>query len=125
MTVTIINLPAPPSSNNMFMNVKGRGRVRTAEYNAWIRAAVLMISFQRAKPVPSPVSIVLRVGKINAASDLSNRLKAAEDVLVKNGIITNDSVTHVHSITAEKAFGKVKDGWVEIVVTHIAEEAAA
>jgi Holliday junction resolvase RusA-like endonuclease len=35
------DVPAPPSTNHLFRNVPGRGRVVTAEYEAWRRTAAI------------------------------------------------------------------------------------
>lgn len=124
-----LSLPAPPSTNNLFANAKGRGRVKTAEYRTWLQSAGLLINFQTAKTrvraVPSPVHVEVRLGKVNPARDADNFLKAVNDLLVHAGVISGDNLTHLHRVTAQKAFDDVKDGWIEVTISHIAGSEAA
>lgn len=119
MSSFTVTLPAPPSTNNLFVNVRGRGRVRSAEYIRWIRDAGIILSATRAGKrfaVVTPCTILIRVGKCNEARDLSNFLKPAEDLIVKCGVIPNDNVKHVKRASVEEAFGEVPDGWVSVLV---------
>ena len=119
----VLSLPVCPSTNALFANARGKGRIKTAEYKAWLKTAGLLVSFQTAKSrirsVPSPVSVNIRIGKVNQARDADNFAKACADLLVSCGVISGDNLMHLHSITAEKAFGAVKEGWLEISVSHI------
>ncbi|CAO4192361.1 hypothetical protein [Methylorubrum extorquens] len=42
-----IRFPLPPSTNSLFANVVGRGRVKTTKYRAWRQQAALLIDVQR------------------------------------------------------------------------------
>lgn len=91
-------LDLPPSINRAFRNVRGVGRVKTNEYNAWIRGALMALVAQRAKPVQPPVALSLFIPESTRA-DLSNFTKATEDLLVRAGIIPDDSKKFVRSIS--------------------------
>lgn len=109
MTSTKIWLPTPPSLNGIFRtagygkdNVKGR--IKTKDYQAWIKDCLTQIlMIQKIKPVPGPVKLELFVGGLRVNSDISNRIKAAEDALVEAKIIDGDDVRTVISVTASWA----------------------
>lgn len=97
-----IILPPPISTNGLFANVAGRGRVVTKEYKNWKRLAVDTITAQ--KPLPSfvgPVTISLFVGEIGVGDmDSDNTAKAYLDALVKAKIIRDDKRSVVRSSRA-------------------------
>lgn len=98
-TEWLFKLPTPPTTNNLFVNVQGVGRVLSKGYKVWRENAVKLLCTQRrpAEPITHFVSLDIRVPK--QRGDLSNRLKAPEDALVKAGILKDDSL--VQHITAE------------------------
>jgi hypothetical protein len=82
-----VKLPMPPSANNLFFNLKGRGgRAKTQAYKDWLRIAkaeCLVAYHQAGKPTFDPkqkMSLHIRVG-LNYRGDISNRAKACEDAL--------------------------------------------
>jgi len=82
----------PPSSNNMFVNVRGRGRVRSENYRKWSREAGWTLVAQRPPQFKVPVKISVEIHPPNArAFDLDNRKKALLDLLVEHQIIPDDS----------------------------------
>lgn len=88
--MTVITLPIPPSSNNMFINIPKRGRVKSGKYKAWTIAAGLLLNSQHPAPVRGPVSIAIKVKRPTANSDVDNRSKAVIDLLVQQNIIDDD-----------------------------------
>jgi Holliday junction resolvase RusA-like endonuclease len=89
-------LPSPPSVNAMFANVPGRGRVKTKAYKAWRTAAGWELIAQLAqrrlnghRPL-FPGRVTLLIDLQRGRGDASNRLKAAEDLLVTHHIIEDD-----------------------------------
>lgn len=100
--MTRINLPFPPSSNNMFVNAKGKGRIKSKEYDAWRQHALLMINSQKIKPIKGEVSISIGLVKQTYhRQDCTNRIKAVEDCLVEAGIIQNDDDRYVRRVSVE------------------------
>lgn len=102
---TAFEVDVPPSSNNMFVNLPGKGRVRSGEYTRWMRNQLAFLTVQRAQPVIPPVAIKVDVPE-SIRGDLSNRCKAIEDLVVKAGIIPDDSKKFVRSITLSLHEGK-------------------
>jgi crossover junction endodeoxyribonuclease RusA len=111
--VIILELPLPPSTNDLFANVsreqraaakaKGMnlpGRVRTKKYNAWREEAGWMLKAQRQKPVKGPVHIEYFVST-GAKADLGNLEKAATDLLVSYGMIDGDDPSVVKRIVMQ------------------------
>jgi hypothetical protein len=102
--MTWFELPLPPSANALTRNVRGRGRVNTAAYNAWLSEAVPLIHFAatgrdglgklNGKPakVSGHYALYLRPSRTNPARDLGNLWKATEDALKKGGMIDDDSL---------------------------------
>jgi hypothetical protein len=89
----------PPSTNHLFPTY-GKRRVKSNEYKAWIEAAGWSLAAAKLKKHIFPVILLLTFGNLPAASDVSNRIKAVEDLLVTHGILPGDSIKHVHSVTA-------------------------
>lgn len=95
-TVFRITKP-PPSTNNLFINVK-RGRVISQKYDEWIKWAQVDYLRQRPKSIAGPVNITIEVQEPKRRSDLDNRVKAPLDFLVKSGVIEADDQTIVRKI---------------------------
>ena len=97
--MTIITLPFPPSTNNMFINSK-YGRFRSQKYESWIMEAGNEILRQRPSKVAGPVflSFEFQDGRDKRKRDISNLIKAPEDLLVKHGIIEADDQSIVRKI---------------------------
>jgi Holliday junction resolvase RusA-like endonuclease len=82
-------VPVPPSTNNLF-NTAGHRRVRTAQYNAWIEQAGLVLN--RQKPGRVEGSFVVSVALPAAIrGDIDNRYKALGDLMVTHGITEDDA----------------------------------
>ena len=120
--MTVITLPFPPSLNNMFINSK-YGRFRSQKYDSWIQEAGNEILRQRPSKVAGPVclSFEFQEGRDKRKRDISNLIKAPEDLLVKHGIIEADDQTIVRKINV--AWSIEVEG-VRISVTK-AEDASA
>lgn len=98
-----VALPMPPSVNACWFNVKGIGRAKTKEYTAWIRAAQYLVLFKVA-PIGTPVEIRLYLTFSKAArhcSDISNRIKPAEDLLVSSKVLEDDRAQIVRKVSVE------------------------
>lgn len=92
------DLDPPPSVNNAFVNVKGVGRVKSGKYKSWIANGLKELLAQRARPVQTPVAISMLIPE-TARADISNYAKGTEDLLVRAGVIPDDSKKFVRSIS--------------------------
>lgn len=119
--MTRFYLPVGPSLNGMFKNAR-KGRMRTDQYKKWATTAGHTLNLSRARPVASPVAITMSFGRLNIQSDISNRCKALEDLLVTHGIIEDDSVKHVRRIVLEYTPETVSAGYVEILIATMPTE---
>ena len=97
--MTVITLPFPPSVNNLFMNGK-HGRFRSQRYDSWLQEAGVEIMRQRPKKIAGPVILTFEFqeGHDKRKRDISNLVKAPEDLLVKHGIIEADDGAIVREI---------------------------
>lgn len=91
MTKCTINLPFPPSVNAMYRNLSGVGRVKTKKYKDWATEAGLLLNRQGVQPFNGPVRITYYFGPKPGRYDLSNFVKAVEDLLVIHGVVEDDN----------------------------------
>lgn len=100
---TVIRLSMPPTDNHLFAGVKRR--YRTKEYQAWLKEAGWQIATQRPSQHALGVSVLIEVSdhESNNSWDLTNRQKAAMDLLVKHQIIQDDSKRYVRRFAMEWA----------------------
>jgi crossover junction endodeoxyribonuclease RusA len=96
----LLALPDPISTNNLFVNVPGRGRIMSKDYREWKKTAAQMLHVQ--KPLPRfalPVSVTLYVGEKGVGQmDADNAAKACLDALVAAGVIHDDSKKWVRRV---------------------------
>lgn len=100
--MTRVELPFPPPLSACFTNVQGRGRVPTKRYLDWQKEALWLIKAQRVKPVEGEVSVFVGlVAPDKRARDAGNMDKAIGDILVKAGLIKDDSNKYVRRLSFE------------------------
>lgn len=85
-------IPVPPSVNNIFRNLPGRGRVKTHDYNDWQAFALTHIRQQAVAPVSGRVVVTFGVERASNTADIDNRIKAMLDTIVEAGIIEDDKL---------------------------------
>lgn len=86
-------LPFPPSVNQLYSNASGIGRVKTKAYRSWENEAGLRLNLARPAPIKGPFTIEIQAKRPNARRrDLGNLEKAVSDLLVKHGVIEDDSL---------------------------------
>lgn len=110
-------LPVPPSTNHLFSTSKRGHRHVSKKYAAWIDDAKKWLTAQKrpSEPITYHVAIDIQVPHIPRA-DVSNRIKAVEDIIVKGGILEDDSL--VERVTARWTNG------TDCIVTLSPEDAA-
>lgn len=96
---TVIKLQhMPPTTNNLFVNVRGKGRIKSERYRTWLSAAGWDMKKYHNQRWNEPVHLTIALGKLRTNSDISNRIKALEDLLVTHKIIPGDSTEWVRAI---------------------------
>jgi crossover junction endodeoxyribonuclease RusA len=85
-----INLPPPPSANNLFLNIHGRGRVISPKYREWKVEAGWRLKQQRPEKIKGPVVIDI-VHQDIGKTDGDNTLKPLFDLLVDHQVIEADT----------------------------------
>ena len=94
-----IRFPLPPSTNSLFANVVGRGRVKTTKYRAWRQQAVLLIDVQRPGRMAGPCDVVIYLPPFSG--DIDNRVKPCLDAAVEAGVLADDGQRYVRRKTVE------------------------
>lgn len=104
MPVASFTLPAPPSTNALFRNVKGRGRAKTKDYKDWLNHAGWSLKSQTINTMTDPCVVTIGVERHSNQADIDNRIKATLDALVTYGALADDSlVTLVIGVWQPKA----------------------
>jgi crossover junction endodeoxyribonuclease RusA len=117
-----IELPFPVPLSACFTNAPGKGRVPTPRYKAWQTEALWSIKAQHIKPISGRVSVfICLVAPDKRHRDAGNCDKAIGDILVKAGIIKDDSNRFIRRLTYEWA----DDGPPCVVIVQEAAEALA
>lgn len=83
-------MPIPPSVNQMFRNVRGKGRVKTGHYEQWRATCATSLRLQQIPPVTGPVVVLFGVERQSSRADIDNRIKAMLDAIVAAKIIGDD-----------------------------------
>ena len=79
----------PPSVNNLFWNVKGKGRIRTTKYLAWQDENLWALKALKPGSVEGRARVDYLLPEASRL-DIDNPLKALNDLLEKSGILAND-----------------------------------
>lgn len=93
----VLDLPKPPTTNNLYFNVPGRGRSKTKLYRTWKHNAGWEIQIRQPGKIKGQVNIDIAVTD-KARGDCANREKAVVDLLVTHGVIEGDSKRYVRSV---------------------------
>lgn len=88
--MTVIELPPPPSVNNLFLNVHGRGRVISPKYREWKAEAGWRLKQQKPKKIKGPVVVDI-AHQDSGRIDGDNTLKPLFDLLVEHQVIEADT----------------------------------
>jgi crossover junction endodeoxyribonuclease RusA len=101
----ILTLPAPPTVNNLFINI-GRGRAMSKRYKSWRQTAGWEVKRQRPGRIIGPweIDIALPAG---LTGDLDNYAKPVCDLLVELGTVDDDRHCRRLSIAKAVTIGSV------------------
>src|SRR5262245_15316588 len=100
--ILIFKLPAPPTVNNLYLttaSTRGRRRVRSRRYKAWLTEAGWEVQRQRNGCIGGPweIDIALPAG---LKGDTDNYAKPLLDLLVKHRVVDDDK--HCRRVTVAK-----------------------
>lgn len=95
-------VPPPPSTNNLYFNRPGGGRAKTKRYRTWLNAAGWSVkaAVGAYNTISVPCCLGLQVPD-DRRRDISNYIKATEDLLVHLQVIKDDNL--VDRIVIERA----------------------
>lgn len=93
----------PPSTNNLYANVPGRGRVKTRQYEDWLQTMGLLLRRQGLGRLTGRVDVVISLEDKHPRRDCDNAAKPCLDLLVKLGVLQDDNSKFVRSVKAEWA----------------------
>ena len=110
----MIKLPMPPSTNSLFRNVAGVGRVQTKTYKRWRKEAGWALKEQKVIPVSAAYFLDITVER-KGRRDISNCIKAIEDLLVRHQVTPDDEMCQGVNIRWSKTVEKAPT--VRVVVT--------
>lgn len=88
-----LELPFPPSVNNMFINGKaGKGRFLAPRYRAWKTEAGYLARSQSKEHIAGPFAVQINaVRPDKRRRDIDNCIKPIVDLLVSLGFVEDDS----------------------------------
>ncbi len=113
MSTVRLTIPYPPPLSALYRNQHGPGRVKTARYKTWIRAASNEVMAQRRDHFAGPVTLALTaIRPDKRRRDLDNLLKASQDLMVHCGVLDDDQ--QVIKVSAE---------WGDETVIEVSEAA--
>jgi crossover junction endodeoxyribonuclease RusA len=82
----------PPSTNALFANVAGKGRIRSERYREWQNAAGWDFNGKGSIAGPFKATITVCASKRRKGRDIDNFAKPTLDLLVKHGVVEDDSL---------------------------------
>lgn len=85
-----VTVDCPPSANQLFANVAGKGRVKTRAYREWRERAAWQIETQRPGRIVGPYSLKLIIRRASLRRDLGNFEKPLSDLIVSCGLVDDD-----------------------------------
>lgn len=96
LQLNILGRPATKKNHSQIIMVRGRRIVIPSKpYTEWENGALMQISGVHRKGIDYPVNIAVRVFPYrDGRADLTGYLQAVDDMLVKAGVLADDSGWH-------------------------------
>lgn len=94
-----LRLTLPPSLNQAWINLPGRGRAKSRAYKSWIKAAQWELAVQKPKPISGSYDVRIFLGVKPNKGDADNRIKAILDLLSKQKVTSDDR--HMRQVTCQ------------------------
>ncbi len=96
-----LRLPVPPSVNALYANVPGVGRITSGRYKGWQTQAGWEILVQKPRRIAGPYTLTITLPR-PVRGDVSNRIKACEDILVKHRVTDDDR--HCEGVSIRRGY---------------------
>jgi Holliday junction resolvase RusA-like endonuclease len=107
-----VAVPMPPSTNTLFINIPGRGRVKNGKYRTWQLEAIPILRTSLT-PIQGAVKMHYHLSLgTSFRGDISNRIKALEDAVVEAGIIEGDTHKIVSEILITRDYVSGKNSYI-------------
>ncbi len=90
--ITISSEHAAPSTNGLYANKAGKGRVKSERYNGWLEAAGWDCKRKGSVHGPYALHIVIGSHTRHKLADLDNKIKCLNDLFVKHQIVDDDKL---------------------------------
>jgi Holliday junction resolvase RusA-like endonuclease len=97
--IIYLDAPLPPSTNALYINVKGRGRIKSRDYRGWSQSKGWEILTQKPQKFVVPVHLIIIAKQPKRQRDGDNLLKPLLDLLVTQQIIPDDSHKYVKGVS--------------------------
>lgn len=113
-----ITIPLPPSLNASYANAK-KGRTKTAKAYAWEQLAGYLLNPQKPEAmITGEIGVVYSIYyKDRRKNDIANREKLTSDLLVKHGVIEDDS--NIGLMVLKKSGIDKENPRVEIIIVPV------
>lgn len=96
----VLDLPFPPSTNNLQRSAPNGVRYDTSEYKGFKAQCAWLLKSTAIRRVPGPIEITLHVQEKSARADIDNRIKSCLDALVTHNIIDGDHASVLRAVHA-------------------------
>ena len=113
----LIKVPVPPSVNNAYANLYGKGRVPTKKLRQWRMHAGWVLNQQKFPHFVATVDVEISVPRRGRNADIDNRIKPILDLLTEHRLISDDK--HVRRVSAQWIHSKNKDDLCEVEITLV------
>lgn len=96
----VLDLPFPPSANNMHTVIRGR-KIASKAYRAWKEEAAWAAKLAKADPIHGPVEVAIEiVAPDRRRRDCDNAIKPVLDALVSANLIDGDDGRFVRTVSS-------------------------
>lgn len=109
-------LPIPPSTNNLYFNLKRGGRAKTVAYKDWLKEAreALQVLTCPTFPDKAKMRLTVRVG-CNYTRDVTNCVKPIEDALAAFLPVPDDRYNNEIIATRDKSIEGFAHARLEVI----------
>jgi len=98
----VFSSPLPPGTNNLFLNIAGKGRIKSRRYRDWIKEAGWSIQAARCGWIDGPVTVAITLpDKMRLDTDAA--IKPLLDLCVRHHLIEDDAARIIRGLSVSLA----------------------